>query len=476
MNTALNLIEGSWRAVDADFVDDVFNPATGEVIAKLPYSRPRDVDEAIAASAAALHDWARLPINERLKPLVRLRSLVEGQAKELALLIVTENGKTFAEAQDEVQQAIKVIDFACQAPAILSWASMNPVGADELSFRLPAGICAGVSYYNFPLVTVLWMVAPALACGNTFVLRPCTYSPLSGTRVAALLNEAELPPGVLNVVHGAIEVVDQILGDERVAALSYVGSGPWAHYMYRLGATAGKRIQSLGAVRSVVVVMEDADVSAAVEAIRASAFAMTGQRWLGGTIVVTVGSIGEPLVAALVESARGISVGPGSEAGVSMGPIIRADRRHDAVSLIDRAASDGAILSLDGRAKTSGDGYFIGPTVIDLVENDHNLLSQEFFGPICAVTHATDLRDAIRIVNRHVRGGVASIFTASEDSAKLFSQEAGAALVDINPGREPCEFLPEAISPSYHGDLSMSGGDDIFRFYTRRQAIRSPRL
>jgi malonate-semialdehyde dehydrogenase (acetylating)/methylmalonate-semialdehyde dehydrogenase len=293
--------------------------------------------------------------------------------------------------------------------------------------------------------------------------------------VAELLVDAGLPPGVLNVVQGAIEVVDRLLGDERVTALSYVGSGPWAHYMYRVGAAAGKRIQSLGAVKSAVVILEDADLPAATEAVRASAFAMAGQRWLGGTIAVTVGSIGEPLVAALVDSARRVTVGPGSAPGVSMGPIIRADRRQDAIRLIGRAASSGAVLSLDGRTEADRKGYFIGPTVIDHVANDHDLLDQEFFGPICAVSHAADLNEALGIVNRHLRGGVATIFTASEKAAELFGQEANAALIRVNPGDQPCDFVPEAITPSYYGDLSMSGGDDIFRFYTRRQAITSPR-
>ena len=473
MDIALNLIKGSWREVHGDFVDDVFDPATGEVIAKLPYSQPGDVDEAIMASALALNDWSHLPSDERLEVLRRLRSLVKDQTAELASLIVRENGKTIGEAEDELAQALKVIDFACEGGAGLADAAAEGASGDQ-SVRTPAGVCAGISYYNFPLVSVLWMVAPALACGNTFVLRPCTYSPLTGTRVAALLGDAGLPAGVLNVVHGAIEVVDQILADDRVTALSYVGSGPWAHYMYRVGAAAGKRIQALGAIRSAIIVMEDADLDSAVQAIRSSAYAMAGQRWLGGTIALPVGSIGEPLVRALIDAAQRLDVGPGSDPATSMGPIIRADRRQNAVNLIGRAASNGTTVPLDGRAMSEDDGYFLGPTIIDKVSANHELLDEEFFGPICAVCRVLDLGEAVRIVNAQGRHGVASIFTGSADSARTFTEEANAARVGVNWIPRPIDFMPQASVPSYYGDLSMSG-DDIFRFYTRRKAITSQR-
>src|ERR687892_1782175 len=369
-----SFIGGTFRESTAEdvFVDPVFDPATGETIALLPYSTKEEIDEAVRAARSAFPDWSNVPVPDRTQVMFRFKQLMEDHFEELSQLVTRENGKTLPESRGEVRRAIEVVDLACAAPTLLMGTNLDQIadGIDEELVRFPVGVVAGITPFNFPNMVPLWMIPLAIVCGNTFVHKPSQRTPLSAVRIAELLSEAGLPPGVFNVIHGAKDAVDALLGHPEVDAISFVGSATVAAYIYAQGAAHGKRVQALGGAKNHLLVMDDADLEKTVTALISSAFGNAGQRCLAGSVAVGVGSLGDALVQELGEQAGRLRVGNGLEPDTDMGPVIREERRKELIGYIEQGEEVGAALVADGRGHGPSDGFFLGPTIFDRVNPD----------------------------------------------------------------------------------------------------------
>jgi malonate-semialdehyde dehydrogenase (acetylating) / methylmalonate-semialdehyde dehydrogenase len=457
-------------------VDPVFDPASGETIALLPYSTREEIDQAVGAARAAFPAWADVPVPDRAQVMFRFKALLEEDFEELSRLVVTENGKTLAEARGEVRRAIEVVELACGAPSLLMGTNLDQIadGIDEEMVRFPVGVVAGITPFNFPNMVPLWMIPLALVAGNTFVLKPSQRTPLSAVRLAELLERAGLPEGVLNVVHGAKEAVDALLTHPGVDAVSFVGSAGVAAYVHATGAANGKRVQALGGAKNHLIVMDDADLERSVAALISSAFGNAGQRCLAGSVAVGVGSVGDELVREVVEQSSRLRLGPGLDDGTDMGPVIREERRKELVGYIEQGEEGGARLAADGRGAGPSDGFFLGPTVFDGVTPDMPLWRDELFGPILSVVRASDIHEALRILNASRYGNAASIFTTGGANAREFKRRAEAGMLGVNVGvAAPMAFFPfTGWKHSFFGDLHATGADGI-RFYTRPKVVTS---
>ena len=471
-----SFIGGRLREGTSEEVDRIPNPATGETIALLPYSTEGEIDEAVEAAARAFPAWAETPVPDRAQVLFRFKRLLEERFEELALLVTRENGKTLPEARGEVRRAIEVVDFACGAPTLLMGTNLDQIadGIDEELVRFPVGVCVGITPFNFPNMVPLWMIPVALACGNTFVLKPSQRTPLSAIRIAELLAEAGIPDGVFNVVHGAKEAVDQLLAHPDVAAVSFVGSAGVARYIYATAAANGKRVQALGGAKNHLIVMDDADLDRTVTAIISSAFGNAGQRCLAGSVAVGVGRVGDVLAREIAARAERLTVGPGDAPDTDMGPVIREERRKELEGYIEEGREAGARLTLDGRGIGPSEGFFLGPTVFDGVTPAMRLWRDELFGPILSVMRAEDIDEAIRTMNASGYGNAASIFTSSGGNAREFKRRAEAGMLGVNIGiAAPMAFVPfTGWKGSFFGDLHATGVDSV-RFFTRQKVITS---
>lgn len=474
--TVRSFIGGRFMESRSEETEPIPNPATGETIAVLPYSTAEEIDGAVAAAREAFLEWSETPVPDRSQVLFRLKALMEEHFEELARLVTTENGKTIDDARGEVRRAIEVVDFACGAPTLLMGTNLDQIarGIDEELVRFPVGVVAGITPFNFPNMVPMWMIPVALACGNTFVLKPSQRTPLSGVRIAELLVEAGLPDGAFNVVHGAKDSVDQLLQHPDVDAVSFVGSAGVARYVYANGASAGKRVQALGGAKNHLIVMDDADLERSVPAIVSSAFGNAGQRCLAGSVAVGVGKVADPLVDGLVEEAGRLRVGPGIDPETDMGPVIREERKKELIAYIDEAEEVGAKLVADGRGVGPSDGFFLGPTIFDRVSPEMRIWKEELFGPVLGVVRASDIDEALRITNASSYGNMASIFTTSGKAAREFRRRVEAGMLGVNIGvAAPMAFFPfTGWKSSFFGDLHATGMDSI-RFYTRHKVVTS---
>jgi malonate-semialdehyde dehydrogenase (acetylating) / methylmalonate-semialdehyde dehydrogenase len=473
-----SLIGGEWRDVASDEVpiDPVYDPSTGETIALLPYSTDQEIDQAVQAAREAFPAWSETPVPDRAQVMFRFKRLLEDHFDELALLVTQENGKTLPESQGEVQRAIEVVDFACGAPTLLMGTNLDQIanGIDEELVKFPVGVVAGITPFNFPNMVPLWMLPVAVVCGNTFVLKPSQRTPLSAIRIAELLVEAGAPEGVINVVHGAKESVDALLSHPQVDAVSFVGSAGVAAYIYATGAAQGKRVQALGGAKNHLLVMDDADLDRTVTALLSSAFGNAGQRCLAGSVAVGVGPLGDALVRELVDQATHLKVGPGTDPGTDMGPVIREERRKELISYIEQGEESDASLVADGRGIGPSDGFFLGPTIFDRVTPDMPLWKDEMFGPVLSVVRAADIDEALKVLNASSYGNAASIFTTSGHNAREFKRRAQAGMLGVNIGvAAPMAFFPfTGWKNSFFGDLHATGLDGV-RFYTRHKVVTS---
>jgi malonate-semialdehyde dehydrogenase (acetylating) / methylmalonate-semialdehyde dehydrogenase len=467
-------IGGRFVESGSEEADPVYDPATGATIALLPYSTRREIDDAVAAARHSFPEWADTPVPERAQVMFRFKQLLEDRFEDLSMLVVRENGKTLPEARGEVRRAIEVVDFACGAPTLLQGTNIDQIadGIDEQLERFPVGVVAGITPFNFPTMVPLWMVPLALVAGNAFVLKPSQRTPLSAVRVVELLAEAGLPQGVLNVVHGAKDSVDALLTHPDVDAVSFVGSAGVARYIYATGAANGKRVQALGGAKNHLLVMDDADIPKTVTALISSAFGNAGQRCLAGSVALGVGSVGDALVGELRAQAEALRVGPGAEPDTDMGPVIREERRKELIGYIEQGEEAGAALALDGRGVGPSDGFFLGPTIFDRVTPDMRLWKDELFGPILSVVRASDIDEAIRVMNASPYGNAASIFTSSGANAREFRRRAEAGMLGVNIGvAAPMAFFPfTGWKSSFFGDLHATGLDGL-RFYTRQKVV-----
>jgi malonate-semialdehyde dehydrogenase (acetylating)/methylmalonate-semialdehyde dehydrogenase len=470
------LIGGRFQESGSDEVDPIYDPATGETIALLPYSTPEEIDRAVGAAAEAFPAWADTPVPERAQVMFRFKALLEDLFEELSRLVTHENGKTLAEARGEVRRAIEVVELACGAPTLMMGTNLDQIadGIDEELVRFPVGVVAGITPFNFPNMVPLWMIPLAIVCGNTFVHKPSQRTPLSAIRIAELLTEAGLPDGVFNVVHGAKDSVDALLSHPDVAAVSFVGSAGVAAYIYSTGAANGKRVQALGGAKNHLLVMDDADLDKTVTALLSSAFGNAGQRCLAGSVAVGVGSLGDALVQELSDQAGRLKVGPGMESDTDMGPVIREERRKELIGYIEQGEEVGATLVSDGRGVGPSEGFFLGPTIFDRVTPDMALWRDELFGPVLSVVRASDIDEALDILNASSYGNAASIFTTSGANARAFKRRAEAGMLGVNIGvAAPMAFFPfTGWKSSFFGDLHATGKDGV-RFYTRHKVVTS---
>jgi malonate-semialdehyde dehydrogenase (acetylating) / methylmalonate-semialdehyde dehydrogenase len=469
-----SFIAGRLREPDGTETHPIPDPATGETIAELPYSTTAEIDEAVVAARAAFPAWAEVPVPDRAQVLFRFNALLEEQFDEVAALVTRENGKTLAEARGEVRRGIEVVDFACGAPTLLMGTALDQIasGIDARLVRFPVGVVAGITPFNFPNMVPLWMIPTALACGNTFVLKPSQQTPLSAMRLAELLAAAGLPDGVFNVVHGAEQAVSHLLEHPGVDAISFVGSAKVARIVYTAGTAAGKRVQALGGAKNHLLVMDDADLEASVPALISSAFGNAGQRCLAGSVAVGVGSIGDVLVKELADQAGRLKVGPGTQPDTDMGPVIRAERKQALAGQIATGQEAGATLVADGRDAVDSEGFFLGPSILDHVTPDMDVWRTELFGPVLSVVRAGDLDEAIATANRSSYGNMASIFTTSGRHAREFRRRIEAGMLGVNIGvAAPMAFLPfTGWKDSFLGDLHATGTDSM-RFYTKQKVV-----
>jgi malonate-semialdehyde dehydrogenase (acetylating)/methylmalonate-semialdehyde dehydrogenase len=471
-------INGAWERPPGRSSGIIANPATGTVVAEVPYAETDDVDRAVRAAHEAFRQWRDVPVVDRVQVLYRYKGLLEKHAGDLAAILTTENGKTAGDAMAEVRRAIQMVEMACGMPSLMMGDSLNDVaaGIDCKTIRQPIGVCAGITPFNFPAMVPMWMHPFAIACGNTFVLKPSEKVPLTPTYAVQLLHEAGLPPGVMNLVHGAKPAVDALLRHPLVKAVSFVGSTPVAKYVYANAAAAGKRVQALGGAKNHLVVMPDADMPKAVEAIVGSAFGAAGERCLAGSVLVAVGDAAGPLLDLLVARTQAITVGDGSQTGVEMGPLVTSEHCRRVTGYVEKGVEEGAVPLVDGRKHTlpAGDGYFLGPTIFDHVTSWMSIASEEIFGPVLSVMRVETLDDAIALVNRSPYGNATSIFTASGKSAREYSSRCEVGMVGVNVGvAAPMAFFPFAgWKHSFFGDLHAHGKDAV-AFYTEQKVIMS---
>jgi malonate-semialdehyde dehydrogenase (acetylating)/methylmalonate-semialdehyde dehydrogenase len=458
---------------------EVTNPATGEVVRHVPFANAADVDVAVQAAARAFSAWRAAPPLRRARVMMRFRDLLEAHKKDLARVVTEEHGKTLVDAEGSLTRGLEVVEFATGIPHLLKGEYSDAVGTDvdSYSLREPLGVCVGITPFNFPAMVPMWMFPLAIACGNTFVLKPSERDPTLSLRLAELLREAGLPDGVFNVVHGDKEAVDALLRHPLVKAVSFVGSTPIARYIYETGAANGKRVQALGGAKNHAVVMPDADVAFATEAIIGAGYGSAGERCMAISAVVAVGDVADMLIGRLAERARQVSVGPGDGEAVEMGPVITCAARDRIVGLIDRGVAEGARLVVDGRrpAVPGHDrGFFVGATLFDEVTADMAIYREEIFGPVLSVVRVPSLTDAIALINANPYANGAAIFTRSGHAARRFQRDVEVGMAGINvPIPVPMAFYSfGGWRNSLFGDLNVHGSDGV-RFYTKLKTMTS---
>lgn len=471
-----NLAGATWIEPKTDGRLPVYDPSTGEVIEEVPLSESADVDRVVAAAVEAYPRWAATPVMDRAAVMFRFKALLEHNAEELARIVTRHHGKTLEEARGEVRRGIEVVDFACGAPTLLQGRTLRQVssGVDQDVYRFPVGVVAGITPFNFPVMIPLWMFPLSIVAGNTFVLKPSERTPLGAVRLAELFLEAGGPPGVLNVVHGAREVVETLVAHPDVAAVSFVGSEPVARYVYQEAARHGKRVQAAGGAKNHIVVLPDADLAHAIPAILNSAFGNAGERCLAGSAAIAVGGVHDMLVEALAAGAQKLVIGPGDAPGVQLGPLIRDEHRRNVVTHIEKGVAEGARLVTDGRSELGRRGFFLGPTILDGVRGEAVVARQEIFGPVLSVGDAKDLDEAIAQANRLAFGNMAVVFTQSGRAARRFREDVDAGMVGVNVGvAQPFAFYPfSGWKSSFYGDLHLHGTDGI-DFNTRKKVVVS---
>jgi len=470
-------IGGALVAGESGRSGPVYDPATGVQTGEVDFATVEEVARAVSTAREAFPAWRAVSLSRRSEIMFRLRQLVDANRQELAHALTAEHGKVLSDALGEVARGLEVIEFACGIPTLLKggFSEQASTGIDVYSIRQPLGVVAGITPFNFPVMVPMWMYAPAIACGNTFVLKPSEKDPSVSLLVARLLQEAGVPDGVFNVVHGDKVAVDALLEHEDVAAVSFVGSTPIARYIYETGTKHGKRVQALGGAKNHMVVLPDADVDMAADAAVSAAYGSAGERCMAISQVVTVGDVGDRLVAAIKERLPKIKVGAGTEAGVEMGPLITREHRDRVASYIDKGHKQGATVVADGRETApEGDGFFLGVSLLDNVTPEMDAYRDEIFGPVLGITRVETYEEALRLVNENPYGNGTAIFTRDGGVARQFQFEVEAGMVGVNvPIPVPVAYYSfGGWKASLFGDSHIYGPEGI-NFYTRGKVVTS---
>ncbi len=452
---------------------DVFNPAFGEVTGRVALATAGEVDRAVVAARAALPEWAATPPHIRARVMMKFKTLLDANADALIRVISAEHGKVQSDAQGELTRGIEVVEFACGIPHLLKGEFSLNVGRgiDSFSVRQPVGVCAGITPFNFPVMVPMWMHPVAIACGNTFILKPSERDPSVSTLIAELYQQAGLPDGVFNVVNGDKEAVDALLTHPDVAAVSFVGSTPIAEHVYRLASANGKRVQALGGAKNHMVILPDADLDNAVNGLMGAAYGSAGERCMAVSVAVAVGPVGDALVERLSHKVNALRIGPGTDPDAEMGPLVTRQHLDRVSSYVDLGIQEGAALVVDGRGlKLQGyeNGFFIGGSLFDRVTPDMRIYREEIFGPVLSVVRAPDFDAALALVNGHAFGNGAAIFTQDGDAARTFVERCEIGMVGVNVAIPvPMAFHSfGGWKRSLFGDHAVHGPDGV-HFYTR---------
>jgi malonate-semialdehyde dehydrogenase (acetylating)/methylmalonate-semialdehyde dehydrogenase len=475
LKTIEHRIGGAGTAGDSTRTAPVWDPATGEQQAEVLLAEASDVDAAVQAARTAFEVWGDVSLTRRARVMFAFRDLVERHVGDLARIVASEHGKVLDDAKGEVIRGLEVVEYACGLPQLLKGEFSDQVSTDvdAFSFRQPLGVCAGITPFNFPVMVPMWMHPMAIACGNTFVLKPSERDPSASNLIAELYAQAGLPDGVFNVVHGDKVAVDALLDHPDVAAVSFVGSTPIARYVHERGTQAGKRVQALGGAKNHAVVMPDADLDFTVGHLAAAGFGSAGQRCMAVSIAVAVGDVADTLVGRLREKALEVKVGPGLEPGSEMGPVVTPQARDRITGYVGQGVESGADAVVDGRSiEMEGDGFWVGPTLFDRVTPEMSIYRDEIFGPVLGVVRVPTLADAIALINANPYANGTAIFTSSGQAARTFQRDVQVGMIGINvPIPVPMAFYSfGGWKDSLFGDHHMHGPEGI-RFYTRGKAV-----
>ena len=471
------LIAGKWSNPTVQSFTDVHNPSTGETIMRTPMCGAAEVDTAAQAARAAFKSWSEAPISKRSTIMFKYRQLLEDNFEELARTLTRENGKTLDEARGDVRRGLEVVELSCGIGEIAKGDTVPQVAEhiDAVTMREPVGVCAGITPFNFPAMVPMWMFPLAIACGNTFILKPSEKVPLTAMRLAELFLEAGLPEGVLNIVHGGREVVDAVCTHPEISAISFVGSSAVAQHVYTLGCQNGKRVQSAGGAKNVMVVMPDADPDPTLRAIMGSAYGCAGQRCMAGSLLLGVGEAADGLQRRVTEAVDSLKIGnTDADPSAQMGPVIDPAARDRVMKYIETGVGEGASLVRDGRQFRSERGFFVGPTLFDNAQPDMRIAREEIFGPVLTMLRPKSLQDAIDWANSSGYGNGATIFTGSGRWAREFARGVKCGMIGVNVGvpAPMALFSFSGWNRSFFGDLHVQGHEGVM-FYTRQKLVLS---
>lgn len=471
-----NFIHGEWVASSSDQVEPVYNPATDDLIAYVPMSSKEDVERAVKVAKEAFQEWKDVPVPKRARILFKFQQLLVDHWEELAELITIENGKSLEEAYGEVQRGIECVEFASGAPTLMMGQQLSTIasGLESGVYRYPIGVIGGITPFNFPMMVPCWMFPLAIVTGNTFVLKPSERTPLLANRLAELLEEAGLPKGVFNIVHGSRDVVNGLLDHQNIAAISFVGSQPVAEYVYKRATENLKRVQALAGAKNHSIVLSDANLENAAEQIINAAFGSAGERCMACSVVAVEELIADDFIEKLKQKADSIKIGNGLNDDVFLGPVIRKEHKKRTLDYIETGIKEGAELIRDGRKdeKVKQEGYFVGPTIFDKVTTDMTIWQDEIFAPVLSISRVKDLDEAINLANRSRFANGACIFTRDGGNVRKFRENIDAGMLGVNIGvPAPMAFFPfSGWKDSFYGDLHANGRDGV-EFYTRKKVV-----
>ncbi|MFU0790008.1 CoA-acylating methylmalonate-semialdehyde dehydrogenase [Virgibacillus proomii] len=471
-----NFIGNKWVESTGTKTLDVPNPATGEVIAQVVLSEKEDVDQAVAAAKSAFPDWAAVPVPNRTRLLFTYLQLLNQHREELAKIITLENGKSFRDADGEVQRGIEVVELATSTPNLMMGDALPSIasGIDGSIWRYPLGVVAGITPFNFPMMVPLWMFPLAIACGNTFVLKTSERTPVLAERLVELFYQSGFPDGVLNLVHGGKEVVNRMLEHPDIEAISFVGSEPVAKHVYQTGTTHGKRVQALAGAKNHAIVMDDCNIEKTVQGVIGAAFGSSGERCMACSVVAVIDEIADDFISLLTEETKQLKVGDGMDETAFVGPLIRKSHKERVISYIDKGVEEGADLLVDGRhiEDEVRDGYYVGATIFDHVTPNMTIWQDEIFAPVLSIVRIKDLEAGIALTNQSTFANGAVIYTSSGRHAQTFREQIDAGMIGVNVNvPAPMAFFAFAGNKaSFYGDLGTNGKDGV-QFYTRKKVV-----
>ncbi|CAI8843868.1 methylmalonate-semialdehyde dehydrogenase [Bacillus velezensis] len=469
-----NYINGEWVESKTDQYEDVANPATKEVMCQVPISTREDVEYAVRSASEAFQTWSKTAVPRRARILFNYQQLLQQNKEELARLITLENGKNTTEALGEVGRGIENVEFAAGAPSLMMGDSLASIATDveAANYRYPIGVVGGIAPFNFPMMVPCWMFPMAISLGNTFILKPSERTPLLTEKLAELFEQAGLPKGVFNVVHGAHDVVNGVLEHPDIKAISFVGSKPVGEYVFKKGSEHLKRVQALTGAKNHTIVLNDAHLEDTVANIIGAAFGSAGERCMACAVVTVEEGIADEFISKLQEKAADIKIGNGLDDGVFLGPVIREDNKKRTHSYIEKGIEEGARLLCDGRENATEDGYFVGPTIFDNVTTDMTIWKDEIFAPVLSVIRVKNLKEAVDIANQSEFANGACLFTSNANAIRYFRENIDAGMLGINLGvPAPMAFFPfSGWKSSFFGTLHANGKDSV-DFYTRKKVV-----